>query len=145
MLRRQAREIFSKEDVDAITQHLASIQGKSRSWMNGAHVIFLTPRGGFVQYMCSPDAQEYLCEIQSYKYEIRAGEYLDTDAVDLIEKAGFVWPTHKVYFLRWFKVTSSADIQGIAEFALAALHSLFHCPSVDELDVKSHIPSDQTN
>jgi Tn3 transposase DDE domain len=99
MLRRQAREIFSKEDVAAITQHLASIQGKSRSWTNGAHVIFLTPRGGFVQYMCSPDAQEYLCEIQSYKYEIRAGEYLDADAVDLIEKAGFVWPTLRTVYL----------------------------------------------
>jgi hypothetical protein len=145
MLRRQAREIFSKEDVDAITQHLASIKGKSRSWTNGAYVIFAIPRGGFVQYMCSPDAQEYLCEIQSYKYEIRGGEYLDADAVDLIEKAGFVWPTHKVNFLRWFKATSSADIQGIAEFTLAALHSLFHCPSVDELEVKSHIPADQIN
>jgi len=145
MLRRQALEMFRKEDVDVITQHLASIHGKSRSWTRGAYVIFAAPHGGFIQYMCSPDAQEYLCEVQSYKYEIKAGEYLDADAVELIENAGFVWPTHKVNFLRWFKSTSSADIQGIAEFTLAALNRLFHCQSVDKLNVKSHIPSDHKN
>jgi len=140
MLRRQARDTFTKEDVDGVTQHLASIHGKSLSWTTGAYVIFKTTHGGFVQYMSSPDGQEYLCEIQSYKYEIEAGEYLDANAVDFIEKAGFVWPTQKANFIRWFKATSSADLQGIAAFTLAALRSLFQCQTVDELEVKSHIP-----
>jgi hypothetical protein len=143
MLRQRARALFRAGDIDAVTQHLAAIWGKSQSWTRGAYVIFKTPRGGYVQYMCSPDAQEYLCEIQSYKYWIQAGEYLDADAVDFIEKAGFVWPTQQANFLRWFKVTSSANIRGIAEFTLAALSSLFHCASVGEVEVKAHIPADQ--
>jgi hypothetical protein len=56
-----------------------------------------------------------------------------------------VWPTNKANFLRWFKGGSPADIQEMAAFALAALHNLFHCESIDELDVKSHLPPDPTN
>jgi hypothetical protein len=144
MLRHKGRETFGEGDIAAVAQHLASIQGKSLSWTNGAYVIFQMRRGEFIQFMSSPDTEEYLCEIQSYKFEMSSGEYLDADAVDLIEKAGFVWPTNKANFLRWFKGGSPVDIQEMAAFALAALHNLFHCESADELEVQSHFPPDRT-
>jgi hypothetical protein len=144
-LRHKVRETFGKADVAVVAQHLASIQGKSQSWTDGAYLILGMPRGrGFIQFMCSPNGKEYLCEIQSYKYEMRLGEYLDADAVDLIEKAGFVWPTNRANFVRWFKGSSPEESQGIAEFALAAHHSLFRCRSIDQLEVKVHIPEDES-
>ncbi len=45
--------------------------------------------------------------------------------MDLIEKAGFVWPMNTANFLRWLKGGSPKDIRELAEFALAAPHSCF--------------------
>jgi len=144
MLRQKARVIFGNGDIDAVTHHLAAIQRNSLS-SSSAYVILEMPGRGYVQFMARPDTQQYLCEISSYKFMMTAGEYLDAAAVDLIEKAGFVWPTTKANFVRWFEASSSADIEGMAAFVLATLHSLFHCRSVDELDVKSKIPPDRND
>ena len=54
--------------------------------------------------MSSPDGKEYLFEIGSHKYDENVNQLLTADTVDLIENAGFVWPTGKDNFLRWFNV-----------------------------------------
>lgn len=120
---------------------LQSIQAKSRSWSNGAYAIFELKRGGYVQLMSSPDGNEYLLEINSHKYDENVNDLLSADAVDLIEKSGFVWPTQKSNFLRWFNVSSPEDIQAIAEVALAILARVFRHRKGDRVMIKTHIPN----
>jgi hypothetical protein len=120
---------------------LQSIQGKSRSWSNGAFAIFELPRGGFVQFMSSPDGQEYLMEISSHRYNEDVNARLTADVVALIEKAGFVWPNGKANFLRWFNVSSLQDNQSVAEIALAILARVFGCRKRSRVMVHTHIPA----
>ena len=139
-LREAARLTFGAKSIAELNGPLRSIQGKSRSWSNGAFAIFELDRGGYVQFMSSPDGKEYLCEISSHKYEKWVNEFLTAPAVDLIEKAGFVWPNSEANFLRWFNISSEEDIQAMAEVALAILSGIFGHRPGRRVVVKTHIP-----
>ena len=135
-----AQHSFSAADIDGVARQLETIHGKSLSWSEGAFLILSVPRRGYIQFMCSPDGSEFLCEIQSHKFVDSDGEYLDSDAVELIERAGFVWPVRKANFQRWFNGETAKDIRDIAEVSLAVLHRLFDCSSAAQLKAKVHIP-----
>jgi hypothetical protein len=139
-LRALARESFADVDIAELVRLLGSIQGKSQSWTNGAFAIVEMESGRFVQFMCSPDGKEYLCEICSHKNNDDVNEVLTADIVDLIEKCGFVWPNGRNNFLRWFNVSSDEDILALAELALAVLSSVFGHRHGQPLAVKTHIP-----
>lgn len=124
-LRQFARESFTAEDFEMLTTPLHSIHAKSESWSDGAYTIFQHKHGGYVQFMSSPDGSEYLIELSSHKYQDHINKFLSSDTVSLIEDAGFVWPTSKSNFLRWFNVSSPDDFQSMAEVALAILARVF--------------------
>ena len=140
-LRARARESFGAGDIAELIGSLQSSVGKSRSWTDGAFAIFELERGGFVQFMSSPDGTEYLCEISSHKYNDAVDRTLTAEVVDLIEKAGFVWPNGTNNFLRWFNVSSEEDIRALAELALAVLSSIFGHRQGQNLTVKTHVPT----
>lgn len=141
-LRQRAREASSAEDVGEFAKALSSIRGRSRSWGNGAYAIFEPDRGGFVQFMSSPDGNEYLCEIQSHKYNRELDQTLDADFTDLVERAGFVWPIGKDNFLRWFNVSREGEIVALAEITLAILESAFGHRAGESVNVKIHVPAE---
>lgn len=140
-LRQFARESFAPEVLTQLVAPLQSIQAKSVSWSDGAYAIFELKRGGYVQFMSSPDGNEYLLEICSHKYWEEMNDFLTADVVDLIEKAGFVWPTKKSNFLRWFSISSQDDIQEMAEIALAILSRVFKYRKGWRIMVNTHIPA----
>ena len=140
-LRTVARESFADVDIAEVLGPLRSIQGKSQSWTNGAFAIVEMESGRFVQFMCSPDGKEYLCEICSHKYNDDVNEVLTADVVDLIEKCGFVWPNGKDNFLRWFNVSCEEDIRATAELALAILARFFGHRKGVGLTIRTHIPT----
>lgn len=140
-LRQDARASFASEYIAKLTTPLQSIQAKSRSWSNGAYAIFELERGGYVQFMSSPDGKEYLLEINSHKYNENVNDFLSADVVNLIEKAGFVWPTKNSNFLRWFNISSPEDIQAMAEVALAILARVFRYRKGGRVMIKTHIPN----
>jgi hypothetical protein len=141
MLRGLARESFAAAAVAELTGPLRSIQGKSRSWTNSAFAIVAMESGRFVQFMSSPDGKEYLFEIVSHKYNNEVNEVLTADIVDLIERAGFVWPNGTDNFLRWFNVSSEEDIHALAELALAILSRVFGHRKGLGLTIRTHIPA----
>ncbi len=139
-LRTLARESFADVDVAELVGPLRSIQGRSQSWTNGAYAIVNVESGKYVQFLCSPDGKEYLCEICSHKYDDEVNEVLTADIVDLIEKCGFVWPNGEDNFLRWFNVSSETDVHAMAELALAILARVFGHRNGLRLTIKTHIP-----
>ena len=139
-LRQEARNIFSSEEITQIADVLKSIQSKSISWSNGAYVILEKRLGGYVQFMSSPDGNEYLFEIASHKYVDYINGFLTADVVYMIEEAGFIWPFGKQNFKRWFCVSSQEYFVVMAETALAILARIFGLRNTDKLNIKSHIP-----
>ena len=139
-LSQEARNKFSTKAIAKISTLLQSIQAKSISWSNGAYVILERKQGGYVQFMSSPDGNEFLIEIASHKYEEYMNRFLNVDVIDLIENAGFVWPFGKQNFRRWFSVSSQEDFEVMAETALAILSRIFGLNNASKLIIKSHIP-----
>jgi hypothetical protein len=139
-LRDDVRQSFNERNLAVLTAPLRSIQAKSRSWRKVAFAIFEVDGAGYVQFMSSPDGTEYLCEICSHKYAKSVNNFLTATAVDLIERAGFVWPNAKANFDRWFNIFSEKDIQAMAEVALAILSGIFGYRKGHRLAVRTHIP-----
>ena len=140
-LRQSAQETFGPDESAELAESLQAIQAKSKSWSNGAYAIFELKRGGYVQFMSSPDGKEYLLEIASHKYQKAVGDLLTAEVVDLIERAGFVWPNGTSNFLRWFSVSSAKDIEAMADLALALLSRVFGLQKGGSVMVKTHIPA----
>ena len=140
-LRQYARESFGPDESAVLVESLHAIQAKSKSWGNGAYAIFELKRGGYVQFMSSPDGKEYLLEIASHKYQEKVSDLLSNEVVDLIERAGFVWPNGTSNFLRWFSVSSAKDIEAMADLALALLSRIFGLRSRGSVMVSAHIPA----
>lgn len=140
-LRQDARKVFSKDEIETFAASLRTIRGRSRSWTNGAFTIFELPDGLYVQFMSSPDGSEYLMEISSHNYVDNVDKYLRSDAIEVIEAAGFEWPNGAGNFLRWFNISSEGDILALAELTLAILASLFGCRTVQGVIVKTHVPA----
>jgi hypothetical protein len=140
-LREEARPQMSPLGVADMMDALESILGKSKSWQNGAYVIAQTDPDRYVQFMSSPDGTEILFEIVSHKYQPNVEEHLTAEAVDVIERSGFVWPTRTANFRRWCNVGSPEDLQVIAELALAVLARVFGIVSDDALTLSVHIPT----
>ena len=139
-LQKTGRTTFAASEVELLADALRSILGKSISWTDGAYAIFELKCEGYVQFMSSPDGTEFLCEINSHKYGPGVNKFLTADAVDLIETAGFVWPTSKSNFLRWFTISTDEDIRRTAEIALAILSGVFRHRKGQKVLVKMHIP-----
>jgi hypothetical protein len=135
-----ARKSFSEVDIVELAGPLRSIQGRSQSWTKGAFTVIEMDSGEFIQFMCSPDGKEYLCEICSHKYNDDVNEVLTADIVDLIEECGFVWPIGKDNFLRWFNVSSEEDVHAMAELALSILGRVFGHRKGLSLTIRTHIP-----
>ena len=134
-------ESFTATDFSKFVVPLQLIRGKSRSWSNGAYAIFGLDRGGFVQFMSSPDGgQEYLFEIISHKYNGTVNEFLTANAVTLIERAGFVWPIGRNNFLRWFNAVSEDDITAMAELSLVVLSRVFGYRFPSPIKITTHVP-----
>jgi hypothetical protein len=140
-LRQAARDACSAEDIAMLAAPLHSIQAKSISWRNGAYAIFELEGSGYLQFMSSPDGKEYLLEINSHKYGSTIHALLSEDTVNLIESAGFVWPTGTANFLRWFNVSSPDDIDAMAELGLAILTRMFGYRKSRTVIVQTHIPA----
>lgn len=139
-MRRDARDLFPAEYIAELTTPLQSIQAKTRSWDEGAYTIFNIKRGGYVQFMSSPDGKEYLIEISSHKYDEKINDLLTSNVVEMIEKAGFVWPSGQSNFLRWFNISSPDDIRAMAEITLAILARMFRFRKMGSLKVITNIP-----
>jgi len=140
-LRESARESFGPEEVAGLAEPLQAIQARSKSWGDGAYAIFELKRGGYVQFMSSPDGKEYLLEIASHKYQKKVGDLLTAEVVDLIERAGFVWPNGESNFLRWFSASSAKDIEAMAELALTLLYRIFGLRKGGSVMVSIHTPA----
>jgi len=139
-LREVARKSFSAKDIARLTAPLHQIRAKSRSLTEGAYAIFELQSGPYVQLMSSCDGEEYLFEIRSHKYDKDQHTVLTTDVVDLIEKAGFVWPNGTANYLRWFDVSSPEDIEMLAEVALVMLARIFQHRKGRSLKIETRIP-----
>jgi len=141
-LRLDARNSFAADEIAHLSSFLKSIQGKSRSWTDGAYAIFELSRERYVQFLSSPDGREYLMEISSHRYVESVNNSLSADAVALLEKVGFIWPTERTNYFRWFKVSSYEDIQAMAELALAMLAGIFGYHTGKQIKVTNHFPRD---
>ncbi len=139
-LRLDARNSFTADEIEHLSGYLRSIQGESRSWTDGAYAIFDVSQDRYVQLLSSPDGTEYLMEISSHRYVESVNNCLSADAVALLEKVGFIWPTERTNYFRWFKVSSSEDLQAMAELALAMLERMFGYRTGKRMRVTSHFP-----
>lgn len=139
-LRLDARNSFTADEIENLSGFLESIQGRSRSWTDGAYAIFEVSRDRYVQFLSSPDGMEYLMEISSHRYVESVNNSLSADHVALLEKAGFIWPTERTNYFRWFKATGSEDIQLMAELALAMLSGIFGYRTGKQIKVTNHFP-----
>ena len=139
-LRLDARNSFAADEIAHLSGFLTSIQGKSRSWTDGAYAIFEVSRSRYVQFLSSPDGMEYLMEISSHRYVESVNNCLSAETVALLENVGFVWPTERTNYFRWFKVSCSEDIQAMAELALAMLASMFGYRTGKRIEVTNHFP-----
>jgi hypothetical protein len=139
-LRLDARNSFTADEIAHLSGFLTSIQGKSRSWTDGAYAIFEVSRDRYVQFLSSPDGTEYLMEISSHRYVEAVNDCLSSDAVDLLDKVGFIWPTERTNYFRWFKVSSSEDLQAMAELALAMLAGIFGYRTGKRMVATNHYP-----
>lgn len=132
---------FGADAIERFAEPLRLIRAKSRSWSDGAFTAFVVESGCYVQFMSSPDGNEYLCEISSHKYVDGVDDFLTAEAVDVIESAGFVWPTGNDNFLRWFTVSSDEQLVTMAELALAILERVFRHRAGQAVKIETHIPS----
>ncbi len=139
-LRLDARNSFATDVIAHLASFLKSIQGKSRSWTDGAYAIFEVSRDRYVQFLSSPDGTEYLMEISSHRYVESVNDCLSSDAVDLLNNVGFIWPTERTNYFRWFKVSSSEDLLAMAEFALAMLAGIFGYRTGKRIVATNHYP-----
>jgi len=139
-LRAAARKSFDGAAVATIRERLRSIRGRSLSWNNGAYAIFELRGNRYLQCLSSPDGKEILCEISSHKYLTSMDPYLTEKCVDILQGAGFDWPRGKGNFLRWFSVSSEAQLQALAEVALALLAGVFGYRPGESLECLEHIP-----
>lgn len=139
-LRLNARHSFAADEIAHLSGFLTAIQGKSRSWTDGAYTIVDVSQDRYVQFLSSPDGKEYLMEISSHRYVESVNNCLTDDAVDLLEMAGFIWPTERTNFYRWFKVSCSEDLQAMAELALAMLDGIFGYRTGERIKVANHFP-----
>ena len=137
-LRLNARNSFTADQIEYLSGYLKSIQGKSRSWTDGAYAIFEVSRGRYVQFLSSPDGTEYLMEISSHRYVESVNNSLSADAVVLLEKVGSIWPTERTNYFRWFKVSNSEDLLAMAELALAMLAGIFGYRHGQGIKVTNH-------
>ena len=134
------RNSFAADEIAHLSGFLESIQGKSRSWTDGAYAIFEVSRDRYVQFLSSPDGAEYLMEISSHRYVESVNNCLSTDAVALLEKVGFIWPTERTNYFRWFKVSCSEDLHAMAELALAMLAGIFGYRAGKQIKVTNQFP-----
>jgi hypothetical protein len=141
MLGERVRRDAAEPEIAGLRAALQRIRGRSRSWTDGAYAIFQVAGGPYVQFMSSPDGTEYLIELASHRYLEAVHPFLTAEAVDLIERAGFVWPTAKANFIRWATVASDADVGKLADFALALLVRVFRHRTRDYVDIRTHVPA----
>jgi hypothetical protein len=141
-LRLKARHSFAADEIANLSGFLTAIQGKSRSWTDGAYTIVDVSQDRYVQFLSSPDVREYLMEICSHRYVESVNQSLTDDAVDLLERAGFIWPTERTNFYRWLKASCTEDIQGMAELAMAMLAGIFGYRTGKRIEVTNHFPDD---
>lgn len=139
-LRLEARNSFAADEIAHLADFLESIQGKSRSWTDGAYAIFEVSQDRYVQFLSSPDGMEYLMEISSHRYVESVNNCLSADAVALLEKVGFIWPTERTNYFRWFNVSCSEDFQAMAELALAMLAGIFGYRTGKQIEATNHFP-----
>jgi hypothetical protein len=139
-LRLDARNSFTADEIENLSGFLESIQGMSRSWTDGAYAIFEVSRVRYVQFLSSPDGMEYLMEISSHRYVESVNNSLSADHVALLEKVGFIWPTERTNYFRWFKVSCSEDLHAMAEVALAMLAGIFGYRTGKQIKVTNHFP-----
>ena len=135
-----ARNSFAANEIAHLSGFLESIQVKSRSWTDGAYAIFEVSQDRYVQFLSSPDGTEYLMEISSHRYVESVNNCLSSDAVALLEKVGFIWPTERTNYFRWFKVSGSEDLVAMAELALAMLAGIFGYRTGKQIKVTNHFP-----
>jgi hypothetical protein len=139
-LRLNACKSFATNEIAHLSGFLKSIQGKSRSWTDGAYAIFEVSKERYVQFLSSPDGMEYLMEISSHRYVESVNNSLSADHVALLEKVGFIWPTERTNYFRWFKVSCSEDLHAMAEVALAMLAGIFGYRTGKQIKVTNHFP-----
>ncbi|MCF8210765.1 MAG: hypothetical protein K9K38_15395, partial [Rhodoferax sp.] len=139
-LRLDVRNSFAADEIAHLTGFLISIHGKSISWTDGAYAIFEVSRDRYVQFLSSPDGVEYLMEISSHRYVESVNDCLSAAAVALLEKVGFIWPTERTNYFRWFKVSCSDDLQAMAELALAMLAGIFGYRTGKQIEITNHFP-----
>jgi hypothetical protein len=139
-LRNFARAKFPAAEIDRLGQALLKIRGRTRAWAQGAYTIFSIKTVGYIQFMSSTDGNEYLCEFASHKYRSDRVRFLTAPAVDVIEGSGFLWPTGKENFLRWFRVTGPDDCRKLAELSLGLLAKIFSHEAEGLLKVQAVLP-----
>lgn len=100
-----------------LSRFIETIQGKSRSWTDGAYAIFEVSRDRYVQFLSSPDGMEYLMEISSHRYVESVNNCLTEH-----EKALNAYRGH-ITALRWF-VSDHESQQADRLSRLAALEQL---------------------
>ena len=79
-------------------------------------------------------------EISSHRYVESVNNSLSADHVALLEKAGFIWPTERTNYFRWFKASCPEDVQAMAELALAMLVGMFGYRTGKAVKVTIHFP-----
>jgi len=91
--------------------------------------------------MSSPDGASFVMEVGSHRYDERVNGLLTADAVEVLERAGFEWPLARGNFQCWFDVSTPADLDALAELALAILERVLRHRCGHALRITTHVPA----
>lgn len=138
----RAHAQFPAVQIDAMSQALSDIRGRSLTAGNGAFVIFTSRNRGYVQFMSDLGGREHSCEIGSHQFTPSVSKFLTEPAVEFIERAGFLWPRQIGNFLRWFPSGTTDACRTMAALTLECFARVFRLRPGQPITIDINIPSD---
>lgn len=138
---RDARGLFSADEIEAVFQALTAIHGLCFGPRQRAFVIAEVENNRSVKFTTTPNGQDYCCQISYRRTRRERADFLTVDVVDVIDRAGFVW-AFAGNFKQWFAISESDDLRRLAELGLALLARVYlHRPGAP-VKLKTYVPDD---